>query len=43
MCFSVPLEGKQEALTLQTVPLLSILLDDENVEVRSKSALALSA
>jgi len=40
---SIPLEGKQEALTLETVPLLAALLDHEHVEVRSKAALGLGA
>jgi len=37
------LNGKKEALTLETVPLLVKLLKDEDGKVRSKAALALEA
>lgn len=40
---SIPLKGKKEALTLNTVPLLVNLLKDPSNHVRSKSALALEA
>lgn len=40
---SIPLKGKNEVLTLDTVPLLVNLLKDEDVYVRSKSALALES
>ena len=38
---SIPLNGKKEALTLETVPLLVKLLKDEDGKVRCKAALAL--
>ncbi len=41
--FSIPLNGKKEALTLETVPLLVKLLKDEDGKVRCKAALALEA
>lgn len=40
---SMPLAGKKEALTLDTIPLLVNLLKDKEGEVRSKAALALEA
>lgn len=38
---TIPLEGKNEALTLETVPLLVTLLKDDDPTVKCKSALAL--
>lgn len=40
---SIPLAGKKEALTLETVSLLVSLLKDESVQVKAKAALALEA
>lgn len=40
---SIPLAGKREVLTLETVPLLVNLLKDEDCLVKAKSALALEA
>jgi hypothetical protein len=39
----IPLQGKMEALELPTVGFLVDLLNDENVLVRSKAALALES
>jgi hypothetical protein len=40
---SIPLEGKNEVLTLDTVGLLVSLLKDQDPLVRSKAALAIEA
>lgn len=40
---SMPLDGKNEALKLETIPLLVNLLKDEDVSVRCKATLALEA
>lgn len=40
---SIPLGGKKEALTLDTIPLLVSLLKDEDAKVKAKAALALEA
>ena len=40
---SIPLEGKNEALTLETVGLLVNLLKDQDPLVRAKAALAMEA
>lgn len=39
--FSIPLQGKTEAIELKTVNSLVLLLKDEDVNVKCKSALAL--
>jgi hypothetical protein len=41
--FSIPLQGKTEAIELKTVSSLVVLLKDEDVHVKCKSALALEA
>lgn len=40
---SIPLQGKMEALELETVPSLVQLLKDQDVYVRAKAALALES
>ena len=39
--FSIPLQGKNEAIELKTVNSLVLLLKDDDVNVKCKSALAL--